>query len=175
MAKNCEVCGREFDALYPKTGFEGHEVCKVCKTKLQKSDEPFEKTKEAVCEELKRCEDPFTGLEIIEESKGFPATTDYGFEGFKITDYLGLTGGEVALGTGFMTDMYAGLSDFFGTECLSLTDKVRSAKEVAQAKLIQNCKKLGANAVIGVDFEVCSSNYLIIVSANGTAVKIEKV
>ena len=38
MAKNCEVCGREFSALYPKTTFEKHEVCKVCKKRLEISE-----------------------------------------------------------------------------------------------------------------------------------------
>ena len=45
MAKNCEVCGREFSALYPKTSFEKHEVCKVCKKRLEISEKNFDEVR----------------------------------------------------------------------------------------------------------------------------------
>ena len=62
----------------------------------------------------------------------------------------------------------------YGTESPGLTNKIRLAKDVALAKLIENCKKLGANAVIGVSFELTTVESILIASANGTAVIIEK-
>ncbi|MBQ7124261.1 MAG: heavy metal-binding domain-containing protein [Oscillospiraceae bacterium] len=174
MAKNCEVCGREFDALYPKTSFENHEVCKVCKKQLEASEKSFDEVKKQILEEIRRCNDFVDYDAMLEKMRGFPATTGMAFEGYKITDYLGITGGETALGTGLYADFAAAIYDIKGTESPELTDKIRKAKDLALAKLIENCKKLGANAVIGVNFELATIDSIMIASANGTAVRIEK-
>lgn len=175
MQKNCEVCGREFDALYTKTTFENHEVCKVCKKRLEASGRAFDEVKEEVLAEQEKCSYTMDYSAVLEQAKSFPATTGMGFEGYKITEYLGVTGGETALGTGLYTDFASAIYDITGTESPELTNKIRKAKDFALAKLIDNCKKLGANAVIGVNFELVTINSVLIASANGTAVRIEVV
>lgn len=174
MPKNCEICKREFDALYSKTSFENHDVCKVCKKRLETSGKSFEEVKEEVLLELKKCADFFDYNSLLEQMKGFPATTGMNFEGYKIIEYLGITGGETALGTGLYTDFASAVYDITGTESPELTNKIRMAKDFSLAKLVDNSKKLGANAVIGVNFELTTVNSILIASANGTAVKIEK-
>ena len=174
MSKNCEVCGREFSALYPKTSFESHEVCKVCKKRLEVSEKNFNEIKDEILEEMNICNDFKSYDTLIEEMKNFPATTGYAFENAHIVEYLGVTGGETALGTGLITDFTAALYDISGTESPELTNKIQLAKNVSLAKLIANSKKLGANAVIGVSFELTTVESILIASANGTAVKIEK-
>ncbi len=175
MAKNCEICQREFDALYPKTSFEKHEVCKVCKKRLETSGKNFDEIKAEVIEELKKCDDFVDYNSLLDRMKGFPATTGMTFEGYRITEYLGVTGGETALGTGLYTDFASAIYDITGTESPELTNKIRKAKDFALAKLIDNSKKLGANAVIGVNFELTTVNSILIASANGTAVRIEAI
>ena len=175
MAKNCEVCGREFSALYPKTSFEKHEVCKVCKKRLETSEKNFDEVRKEILDEQSKCGNDFKNYDsLINEIKTFPSTTGFGFENARIKEYLGVTGGETALGTGLITDFTAALYDMYGTESPGLTNKIRLAKDVALAKLIENCKKLGANAVIGVSFELTTVESILIASANGTAVIIEK-
>ena len=173
-AKLCEVCGREFSALYPKSSFKNHEVCNVCKKRLDASKKDFDEVKSEILEELNKCNDFKSYDSIIDEMKDFPTTTGYNFENARIIEYLGVTGGETALGTGLITDFTAALYDISGTESPELTNKIRLAKNVSLAKLIQNCKKLGANAVVGVSFELTTVESILIASANGTAVKIEK-
>lgn len=56
-----------------------------------------------------------------------------------------------------------------------MTNKLTEAKERALKKLYLNCYDAGANAVIGVDFEMMTiGTNMIVTCANGTAVKVEK-
>lgn len=103
-------------------------------------------------------------------------TTAYSFEGYKITEYLGLVSGEAVLGTGFISELGAGISDFFGSSSELFANKMTSVKKAATARLLNESIKKGGNAIIAVDFDyVTFSNNIIAVSANGTAVKIEKI
>lgn len=108
--------------------------------------------------------------------KAFKLTTGYNFEGYRITDYKGIISGEVVLGTGFISEFSASLSDSFGIQSNAFADKMTVAKNEAQNRLMKNAIFLGGNAIIGVDFDYINfSNNMIGVSANGTAVVIEKI
>ena len=53
---------------------------------------------------------------------------------------------------------------------------MKEVKRNAYEEMVKNAKKIGANALIGVDFDyITLSNNILGVSANGTAVRIEKV
>lgn len=106
----------------------------------------------------------------------FLLTTGYNFDGYTIVKYLNITHGEVVLGTGFMSELSASVNDLMGTTSSTLEGKLSKAKKIAQERLIANCLNEGANAVIGVDFDITTlHNNMIVVSANGTAVFIEKI
>lgn len=116
--------------------------------------------------------------EYIDNRKKYEkfVTTAYSFEGYKITEHLGLVSGEAVLGTGFVSELGAGISDFFGTSSQLFANKMSAVKSAATARLINESIKKGGNAIIAVDFDyVTFSNNMIAVSANGTAVKIEKI
>lgn len=111
----------------------------------------------------------------IEYVKNFKYTTGYDFDGYKIIEYKGIVSGEVVLGTGFISEFSASFSDFFGTKSSMFAEKMRSAKKEAQDRLLKNAMKEGANALIGVDFDyITFDNNVLGISANGTAVVIEK-
>lgn len=121
---------------------------------------------------------------ILEDAKAnwnrnaadFMATTGYNFEGYKIVKYLGIKSGEVVLGTGFLSEFSAGMSDLFGKTSERMTAKFTDAKETAVARLKENCLSVDANAVIGVDLDVeIMGQNMILACANGTAVRIEKI
>lgn len=113
--------------------------------------------------------------EIIKQKQELLVTTGYNFEGYRITKYLNLVHGEIVLGTGIFSELDAGLSDLFGGASTSFGGKLTKAKQIAQENMSVNALVLGANAIIGVDFDVTTfSNNMIAVSANGTAVVIEK-
>ena len=102
-------------------------------------------------------------------------TSGYDFEGYRITKYLGLCSGEAALGTGFLSGLGAGIADLLGSNSAMYTDKLNDAREIALDTLIERAESLGANAVIAVHLEYTTfSSDIMGVSANGTAVKIER-
>ena len=105
----------------------------------------------------------------------FLCTTGYNFDGYKITNYIGIKSGESVLGTGLLSDLSAGLTDFFGVESSVVGRKLGQAKEKALASLIDNCIIAGANAAIGIDLDIMTYGpNMMVACANGTAVKIEK-
>ncbi len=107
--------------------------------------------------------------------EGFITTTSPQIEGYKITEYIHVISGEVVLGTGFLTDISGTVHDFLGTRSGKYENKLGEAKDYALNRVISRALDLGANAIIGVDFDITilGSN-MIVVSANGTAVCIEK-
>ena len=113
--------------------------------------------------------------EILKRRKQFLITTGYNFEGYRIKKYLNLAHGELVLGTGFFSELESSVSDFFGSSSTTFEGKISKAKRAAQEKMITDAMSMGANALIGVDFDVTTfTNNMIGVSANGTAVVIEK-
>lgn len=102
-------------------------------------------------------------------------TTGYNFECYNISEYVGVISGESVLGTGFLSELSASSSDFFGVQSLSFSKKLKLAKDIATDQLKDECIKKGGNAIIGVDFDYLTfRNNMIGVIANGTAVIIEK-
>lgn len=74
-------------------------------------------------------QEPFCKPEI----KNHKLTTGYNFEGYKITDYIGLVSGEIVVGTGILSDIRAGVSDIFGSESKVYSDKINKAKKIGIA------------------------------------------
>lgn len=106
----------------------------------------------------------------------FKTTTGYNFEGYVITDYKNVVNGEVVLGTGFLSELSGQVNDFFGSSSGTFEGKISKAKNMALDNVIAKALMLGANALIGIDFDIMTlSNNMIAVSTNGTAVVIEKI
>jgi uncharacterized protein YbjQ (UPF0145 family) len=102
-------------------------------------------------------------------------TTSFQFDGYEIQNYLGLVSGEVVMGTGFLSEFTAGVSDFFGATSDSFANKMELAKQGAEKRMLKNSIIKGGNAIIGVTFNyITFSNNMIAVSANGTSVVIRK-
>lgn len=103
-------------------------------------------------------------------------TSGFNFEGYTITEYLGVLSGECALGTGFFSSIEASVSDFYGSKSRSYSKKLKSAKETALQQLYVQVKEVGGNAIIGLDIDYTSFTADIMgVIAHGTAVKVSKI
>ena len=77
---------------------------------------------------------------------------------------------------GFFSEFSMELTDLFGERSTTASNKMKEVKWHAYEEMLKNAKKICANALIGVYFDyVTLSNNILGVSANGTAVKIEKV
>lgn len=102
-------------------------------------------------------------------------TTGYNFQGYDITKYLGVLSGDVVIGTGMLTEISASLSDFLGLNSEKFAMKMEEGKNIATKKLLKKALTLGADGVIGIDFDyITFSNNMIGVSVNGTAVNFSK-
>lgn len=101
-------------------------------------------------------------------------TTSNSFEDYEVVEYFGVESGSVVLGTGFLSEISASLSDLNGSENNRMGNKIQEAKVSATNNLIENCIYAGGNAIIGVGYEMMTiGNNMIVVSANGTSVKIK--
>lgn len=153
--------------------------------KYLKREEIDDKVKKIIQEQCRPAEGRLQELlqkkeDIIQREKlvreNYLVTSGNNLEGYNIIAYKGIVSGEVVLGTGILSDIVAGISDFFGEQSDVYAEKIMSAKKIALKKLLEEVIKAGGNAVIGVDFDyITFTNNIIGVSANGTAVFVEKI
>lgn len=102
-------------------------------------------------------------------------TTTPSIEGRRILEYKGVIFGEVITGVNFVKDFAAGLTNIFGGRSHSYEGELVGAREEAINELAARAESLGANAVVGVDFdyEVLGQGNMLMVTASGTAVRVE--
>lgn len=106
--------------------------------------------------------------------KNHKLTTDFNFEWYNITSYIGLISGEIVIGTGFLSDFKAGVAYIFGAKSKAYSYKLKEAKSAALHEMILESVKNGGNAVIGISYEyVIFTGNMIGISVNGISVKIE--
>jgi len=94
-------------------------------------------------------------------------------EGHPIKEYRGLVTGETIIGANIFRDFFAGIRDIVGGRAGSYEEVLREAKETAVREMTDEARKLGANAVVGVDLDyetLGSANGMLMVTASGTAV-----
>lgn len=103
------------------------------------------------------------------------STTPY-VEGRKVSKYLGIVSGEAILGANLFKDLFAGIRDIVGGRSAAYEEELRRAKAIALEEMEREAERLGANAIIGVDLDyetVGQGGSMLMVSANGTAVRLE--
>ena len=96
-------------------------------------------------------------------------------EGQPVREYLGIVTGEVIVGANIFKDMFAGIRDIVGGRAGAYESTLRNARREAFAELETEAKKLGANAVVGVDIDyevVGQGGSILMVSVAGTAVRL---
>lgn len=80
------------------------------------------------------------------------------------------------MGANIVRDFMASITDVVGGRSAAYEDKLIQARQVAINEMCDRAARLGANAVVGVDldYEVLGSNNgMLMVTAAGTAVKLE--
>jgi uncharacterized protein YbjQ (UPF0145 family) len=92
-----------------------------------------------------------------------------------IVEYKDIVSGEAILGTNIFRDFFAGIRDVVGGRSGAYEKALRRAKDIAIAEMVKDAKKMGANAVIGVDIDYESINVsdkgsMLMVAVSGTAV-----
>lgn len=103
-------------------------------------------------------------------------TTTNTIENKKIVNYVGLVTGEAIIGANLFRDIFASIRDVVGGRSGSYEEVLREAKDNAVSEMEENARKLGANAVIGIDLDyetVGQNGSMLMVTASGTAVVFE--
>lgn len=101
-------------------------------------------------------------------------TTTPSVEGRPVQTYLGVVTGEAILGANIFRDLFAGVRDIIGGRSGSYEHVLREAREAALREMQDEARKLGADAVIGVDldYETVSQGTMLMVTCSGTAVRL---
>ena len=95
--------------------------------------------------------------------------------GYEIVKVLGPVHGLTVRTRGVGGKIIAGIEGMFGGEVTSYSSEVEKARRESLNRLIENAAKMGANAVIGADFETSDilQGTATVFSAYGTAVTIK--
>ncbi len=110
----------------------------------------------------------------VREGEVMLATTPT-LPGYNVTKVLGIVSGMTARTRGVSGKILGGIESFLGGEVSSFTIELEKAREEALERLTRSARGLGANAVVGVDFETTEVfDFVVLVSALGTAVNVVK-
>jgi uncharacterized protein YbjQ (UPF0145 family) len=102
-------------------------------------------------------------------------TTTPGVEGRRVVEYCGIVTGEAILGANIFRDLFAGIRDIVGGRSGAYEAALREARETALGEMEQEARRLGGDAVIGIDLDyevVGKDSGMLMVSASGTAVRL---
>ncbi len=74
-------------------------------------------------------------------------------EGRPIRDYLGIVTGEVIVGANIFKDLFAGIRDIVGGRAGAYESTLRDARREAYRELEEEARRMGADAVVGIDID----------------------
>ena len=103
------------------------------------------------------------------------STTDF-IQGQNIQNYLGVVTAEVVYGSNALRDFFAGIRDVLGGRTAAYERVFEKGQEDALKELEVRARKIGADAVLGVQIKTDTINIdghgvLMLITASGTAVK----
>ncbi|MBN8552178.1 MAG: heavy metal-binding domain-containing protein [Caulobacterales bacterium] len=102
-------------------------------------------------------------------------STTPAIEGRPVRDYLGVVAGEAILGANIFRDVFAGIRDVIGGRSGSYEKVLREAREEAMKEMEQAARRLGADAIIGIDYDyetLGDTGSMLMVAVSGTAVRL---
>ena len=94
--------------------------------------------------------------------------------GKRIIEHFGLVSGSTVRAKHIGKDILAGLKNIVGGELKGYTELLQESREEATARMVEQAKKLGANAVVNVRYSTSSvAQGAAELYVYGTAVKVE--
>ncbi len=97
-------------------------------------------------------------------------TTTSILEGKTITDYKGLVTGETIFGANVFKDIMASVRDIVGGRSATYEKTIADARETSLREMVARAEALGANAIVGIDYDYETIGNMLMVSVTGTAV-----
>lgn len=92
-----------------------------------------------------------------------------------LSQYLGVVNGETVIGANIFRDMFSSVRDVVGGRAGGYERALSGARDAAIEGLVEAAKELGANGVIGIDFDyevLGETNGMMMVAVSGTAVNL---
>ncbi len=103
------------------------------------------------------------------------ATTE-NLPGYRVVKVLGVVTGSVVRAKHIGKDILASLRNIVGGEVKEYTELLKESRREALRRMVEEAKKLGANAVLNVRFSTSAITAgAAEILAYGTAVKVEKI
>lgn len=101
-------------------------------------------------------------------------TTTPNIEGQPVVEYLGIVSGEAIVGANIIRDFMAGITDIVGGRSGAYERSLREAKDTAMREMMDEAKRVGADAVLSVDldYETVGQGSMLMVTCAGTAVRL---
>ena len=93
----------------------------------------------------------------------------------RVERFLGLVNGEAIIGANIFRDMFSSVRDIVGGRAGGYERALSGARDAALADMIEAAREVGADGVIGVDFDyevLGETNGMLMVAVSGTAVKL---
>lgn len=103
-------------------------------------------------------------------------TTTNVIPGKSVKEHKGVVFGDVVLGANFVKDFFARITDSIGGRSRGYEKVFRDGREQAMQIMVKSAQKVGANAIIGIDFKfqtMGKNNTILQVSVSGTAVVVQ--
>lgn len=98
-------------------------------------------------------------------------------QGREVEEYLGVVFGDAVLGVNVIKDFLGSIRDVIGGRSGTYERELGNARDTAMQGLYAQAQALGADAVIGLDFDyevLGSGGGMLMVSASGTAVRFRR-
>jgi uncharacterized protein YbjQ (UPF0145 family) len=95
--------------------------------------------------------------------------------GPRIDKYLGIVNGEAIIGANIFRDLFSSVRDVVGGRAGGYERALSGARDAALDDMKTAARELGANGVIGIDFDyevLGEANGMMMVCVSGTAVKL---
>ena len=93
-----------------------------------------------------------------------------------IARFLGVVNGEAIIGANIFRDMFSSVRDVVGGRAGGYERALSGAREAALEDLVAAAKEMGANGVVGIDFDYAvlgETNGMMMVAVSGTAVTMQ--
>ena len=104
----------------------------------------------------------------------FLATVVPSGSGPQVGQYLGVVNGEAIIGANIFRDLFSSVRDVVGGRAGGYERALSGARDAALQELIDAAQAIGANGVVGIDFDYAvlgETNGMMMVVVSGTAVK----
>ena len=108
------------------------------------------------------------------DSGFFLATVYPDSDAARVAKYLGIVHGEAIIGANIFRDLFSSVRDIVGGRAGGYERALSGARDAAVEDMIAAARELGADGVVGVDFDyevLGEKNGMMMVAVSGTAVK----